>query len=255
MGEEDAAEPKDHFSRGRALLRAAARSKVIALAFCTGVALDLRVALAQLGTLAWPIHLAEGHHWRQSFTYGVAWNFAHGPLDWRRPRMFAELASSNVVAMEPPLHPLLSSVVLRLAHGVFGLRLMSWLCLVAIVAILFRWLRSERAEGLRGWAEGAGLLLALGLPPAIAVEFRSIQPEPLAAALALGGAFFLTRYRDDERRRDALAGIALAGLAVYAKPVALGVLPAQVLFAAWGPGRRGRPGGGGAPGQVVVHIA
>src|SRR4051794_3749482 len=67
-----------------------------------------RVALAHLASLGEPLIAYEGHHWRQSFTYGVAWNFAHLSLDVLHPRMFVELTRSNIIPMEAPLYPFLA---------------------------------------------------------------------------------------------------------------------------------------------------
>lgn len=216
------------------VVSAMASAPVVALASLVGIGLVVALGWMQLRSLALPISAADGHHWRQSFTYGVAWNYAHTTNDVLRPRMFLELQRSNIVAMEAPLYPLLSSFFLRVSSSTVGPRLISWLSLVAIVHTLFRWLGMERSDPRTTWADRAGLFIALGLSPMIAVDFRSIQPEPLAAGLSmLAGACFV-RYGDHERTRDAVLGAALTTLAILAKPLVIGIVPGLVLFAVWG---------------------
>lgn len=196
-----------------------------------------RVLLAQLVSLPLPIVVYEGHNWRQAFTYGTAWNYAHTTLDVLRPRMFVELARSNVVAMEAPLYPLLASILLRVSgDSVVAPRILSWLALVTTLAFLWKWLADVRSP-MGALADRAGLLVALGLSPMVGAEFRSVQPEPLAAGLAIASAFYLARYSKTDRRADAVKGAALFALSLLAKPLALGIAPALLLFAAWGRGR------------------
>src|SRR5947207_2168422 len=87
------------FARDQALqFVAALRSMPVATcATLLGLALVARLAWMQLASLNLPIASVDGHHWRQSFTYGVAWNYAHTTHDILRPRMFLELKSSNIV--------------------------------------------------------------------------------------------------------------------------------------------------------------
>jgi len=185
-----------------------------------GAALDLQVA-----SLPMPISRFEGHHWRQAFTFGVAWNFVHTTSDVLHPRMFVELARSNVVPMEAPLYPMLASVPMRLLDdSVVAPRLLSWFGLGATLVVLWQWAEGESP------AERAGLLLALAVCPMTTVLFRSIQPEPFAAGLAIVAAHAL--------RRDRLAlGAVLFGLSLLAKPLGLGLFPALVWLAAKGSGR------------------
>jgi hypothetical protein len=212
----------------------ARESPVTSMAVVVGVVLFARVVALQLMSLSLPLIAFEGHHWRQAFTYGVAWNYAHTTLDVLRPRMFVELARSNVVPMEAPLYPLVSSLLLRLGgDSVVGPRLLSWLGLVVTLRVSWGWLADPKSAA-GGLADRAGLLVALGLTPMIAVEHRALQPEPVAAGLAVAAAFFFARHRDTAARSDAVKGAALFGLSLLAKPLALGVAPALVLFAAWG---------------------
>jgi hypothetical protein len=193
---------------------------VLALA-ALGSVLDLQIA-----SLPLPIFGLEGHHWRQAFTYGVAWNFAHTTSDVLHPRMFVELARSNVIPMEAPLYPLLASVPMRVfSDSVVAPRVFSLFGLAATLIVLWRWLRDDETP-----AERAGLLLALALCPMTTVLFRSIQPEPFAAGLAvLAAAAF--------RRRSVLLGAAFFALSLLAKPLALGLVPALIWLAARGSGR------------------
>lgn len=218
------------------------------VALIVGLVLLAWTALAQLASLSLPIHHAEGHNWREAFSYGVAWNWAHGPIDLLRPRMFVFHESSNVVAMEPPLHPLAVSLLLRVfGEGLFAPRLLSWAGFWVLLVVLWRWLgiaareasRGGRPEDERGWEERAGLLVALSLAPQVAVEFRQLQPEPLCAGLVMLAAWWASRFaRTDSWRHAGIAALA-AGLAVLVKPVALGVLPGVVAFGAIGPANDG----------------
>lgn len=224
-----------------------------------GLALVAHTAWLQLASLSLPIHVYEGHHWRQSFTFGVAWNFAHTTLDVLRPRMFTELQRSNVVAMEAPLYPLVASVLLRVGRdSVVGPRLVSWLSLVASAVVLFRMLGVDRADRRDAWADRAGLLVSLSLPAMIAVDFRSVQPEPVAAGLSMIAAGYFARYSGSDRRRDALLGAVFTTLAVLTKPSVLGVVPGLALFAVWGPGRwlrRALVVAGGLSSGLVLYAA
>lgn len=204
---------------------------VRALAIALAVALLGGVFAVQLASLPLPLIVYEGHHWRQSFTYGVAWNFAHASLDVLHPRMFVELGESNVVPMEAPLYPLLASLFLRVSDSTLGPRLLSWSGLVTTVFVLWRWLADPRSRA-AALAERAGLLVALGLAPMVAVDFRSIQPEPFAAGLAILAGFFFARYGETGRVGEAAKGAACFGLSLLSKPLALGIGPALVLFAA-----------------------
>jgi hypothetical protein len=210
--------------------RIAREAPVTALAFALACVLFGGLVVAQLASLSLPLLVFEGHHWRQSFTYGVAWNFAHATMDVLRPRMFVELGQSNVVPMEAPLYPLLASVSLRLGDGTIGPRLLSWSGLVATVFVSWRWLADPRG-GAEALPERAGLLVALGLAPMVAVDFRSIQPEPFAAGLAILSAFFFARYGESSRAGDAAKGAVCFGLSLLSKPLALGVAPALLLLA------------------------
>jgi hypothetical protein len=152
----------------RELLGVLASRRSTGTALAVGVVLFAWTVLAQLGSLSLPIHWAEGHNWRETFSYGVAWNYAHGPLDLLHPRMFVFHAKSNVVPMEPPLHPLLASVLLRLfGDGLAAPRLLSWAGLWVTVVVLWRWLGEAARDGARpsdddagAWEERAGVLLA-----------------------------------------------------------------------------------------------
>lgn len=233
-----------------------------------GLALFSLVMFFQLSSLGLPLTVFEGHHWRQSFTYSVAWNFVHESLDVMHPRMFVELAQaqpshphSNVVPMEAPLYPLLASVLMRALGGVAGdvgggdsliaPRIFSWLGIVLTVSVLWRWLKATpRAEatGLRqtkidGGVLGdrAALLVSLALTPMVAVEFRAIQPEPFAAGLAVLAAFYFARFGDDEKRSSLVIGAVLYGSSLLSKPLALGIAPSLLLLATWS-GNKGSAG-------------
>lgn len=217
--------------------------KPTTLALVFGVVLFGRVLWSTFGALGHGIYQAEGHHWRQAFTYGVAWNYAHNTLDFLRPRMFYELSKSNIVGMEAPIYPYLGGLLLRLSRdNPWPLRFISWTSLIAIVSVLLGWLGERRATSKDAWADRAGLLVALAVSPQVGVEFRSVQPDPLAAALAVLAAWFVARYATRERPRDLVTGAVLASLAVLTKPVALGVVPALVVLGTFGPGRFVRRG-------------
>lgn len=226
-------------SRGEALAalrRVATESPVATLAIVLASVLFLGMELAQVPSLWLPLSAYEGHHWRQAFTYGVAWNFAHTSLDPFHPRMFVELAESNVVPMEAPLYPFIASFLLRVSNdSVVAPRVLSWFGLLATALVLWLWMSDPKSIG-GGLAERAGLLVALGLAPMVAVDFRSIQPEAFASGLAVLSAFFLARYATTERRRDVVLGGVFFGLSLLSKPLALGVAPGLALFAAWGEG-------------------
>ena len=225
------------------LLVAMRSSPVVTTAMLLGIGLAARVAWMQLSSLDLPIFGADGHHWRQSFTFGVAWNYAHTALDVLRPRMFTELQRSNIVAMEPPVYPLLASMLLRVGgDSVVGPRLVSWLSLVATVWVLVRLLGLGRTDVRDVRADRAALLVALSVSAMTLTDFRSVQPEPMAAGLAMIAAWCFVRYRVSERTSDALLGAVFTTLAVLTKPVVLGIVPGLALFAVWGPGRWWRRG-------------
>lgn len=220
------------------VLAAANAAKVTTIAMVIGIVISGRIALLQLGCLGHAIHPQEGHYWRQAFTYSVAWNFAHDSPNFFLPRSFHELAKSNIVAMEAPIYPYLSSAFLRVfGDGVLPMRLISWLFLVAIAFVILAWFGEGRARRRDAWCDRAGLLIALGVSPAIAVEFRSVQPEPMAAGLAVLSAFYFSRYAGGGQRRALVIGGILAALAVLTKPVALGVLPGIAILGTYGKGR------------------
>lgn len=221
-----------------AALAWARTAKVSTLGLVIGGALFLRLLAAQLSVITHPLFVREGHHWRQSFTYGVTWNFAHLTKDLFHPRMFEEFAKSNIVAMEMPIYPYLCAPFVRLFNdSVVPMRAVSWLALLVTVGVLFRWLGEDRASSKDAWCDRAGLLVAFAVSPAVACEFRSAQPDPMSCGLAMMSAWFFTRYARDEQRSDLVGGALLASLAVLTKPVALGVLPALVVFGTWGKGR------------------
>ena len=58
----------------------------------------------------------------------------------------------------------------------------------------------------------------------------------MCAGLSPLSAVLMVRYGESDRWRDAIVGVVLTGLAVLRRPLALGVLPALVLFAMY-PGR------------------
>lgn len=228
---------------GSALRSAFHAAPVVTVAMALGVVLVARRAWIQLSSLNLPIFGFDGHHWRQSFTFSVAWNYAHTTLDILRPRMFLELKSSNIVAMEAPVYPLVASVLLRLGNdSIVGPRLVSWLSLVVSAVVLFRLLGIGRSDPRDAWADRAGLLVALGVSVMIGTEFRSVQPEPMSAGLSMLAAWFFIRYRDSEQQRDAILGAIATTLAVLTKPLVLGIVPALVLFAMWGSRRSLRRG-------------
>ncbi len=236
---------------------------ITTVALAAGLLLFGLVVVLQLASLPAPLVVYEGHHWRQAFTYGVAWNYAHETLDVLRPRMFVELTRSNVVPMEAPLYPLLAGLLFRVGgDSVVWPRLLSWLGLAATVGVLWSWLDDPKGSG-RAHAERAGLLFALALAPIVAVDFRTIQPEPVAAGLAIASAFFLARRgaagegAEDgggATRSDVVKGAVLFGLSLLAKPLALGVLPSLVVFAAWGERRFVRRGAFAAGCLVIATL-
>ncbi len=233
------AELREHAKATAVAAREGARSaKVTAVAFVLGVYFFGRVLVHTFSVLGHTIHVNEGHHWRQAFTYGVAWNYAHATLDFFHPRMMIELPRSNIVAMEAPIYPYISGFLLRLSHdSVWSMRFLSWLSLITIVGVLFHWLGEMRANAKEAWADRAGLLIAFSLSPSVGVEFRSVQPDPMAAALAVLAAFFLARYARLDRMKDLVIGATLACLAILTKPVALGVIPGLVILGTFGNGR------------------
>jgi hypothetical protein len=140
--------------------------------------------------------------------------------------------------MEAPLYPYIAGLLLKVSRdSILGPRLISWLSLVALVAALFALLGRADRDRRDAWADRAALLIALAATTMIAVDFRTTQPEALCAGLSTLSALFMARYGESDKRQDAIAGVALAGLAVLAKPLALAVLPALVLFAAMPSGR------------------
>lgn len=223
-------------SRAREAMR---DSPAALFAFVAGLVMLTAVILQQILSVPLTISVLEGHHWRQAFTYGVAWNFAHGPLDVVHPRMFVELArsGSNVIPMEAPLYPLLASFLMRaMRDSVVAPRLLSLSGLALTLFALTSWLdvqtRPRRDPG-GVLADRAGLLLALALSPSLAVDYRSIQPEPLAAGLVFVAVLAFDRYASSGARRDLVVGAALYALSLLAKPLALGVAPALLLLGVW----------------------
>lgn len=232
-------QPRESASEAvRFLLARVRRAPVVTLAVLLGLVLVARFAWIQLATLSLPISVYDGHHWRQSFTFGVAWNYAHTTLDLLRPRMFTELKNSNIVAMETPIYPLVASVFLRASgDSAFGPRLVSWLSLVASAVVLFRLLGIGRNDPRDAWSDRAGLCIALSVSTMALTDFHSVQPEPMAAGLSMIAAGYFIRYRDTEQLRDAILGGVFTMLAVLTKPLVLGIVPGLALFAVWGPRR------------------
>jgi 4-amino-4-deoxy-L-arabinose transferase-like glycosyltransferase len=212
-------------------------SKGTTAALLIGILALGRIVLVQLRCLPLPLVVEEQHHWRQAFTYGVAWNFAHSHSvipDFFHPHWWVEGPVSNLVAMEAPLYPWLGGLAMKIfGDGVFFMRLVSWLSLVATVVILFVWLGQNRRRLGETWADRAGLLLAAGLSISLGSDFRSVQPDAMAAGLAVGAAYFFVRYAEQARTRDIVLGGVLTSLAILTKPVVLGVVPALGLFGIW----------------------
>lgn len=215
----------------------AKNSKATAVALVIGIGVLGRIVLIQLRCLPLPLVVEESHHWRQAFTYGVAWNYAHGGRagwDFFHPHWYVEGALSNLVAMEAPVYPYLGGLVMRLTgDGPFFMRLLSWLALVATVVVLFIWLGQNRRRPVEAWSDRAGLFVAAGLSISLASDFRSIQPDAPAAGLAILAAFFFARYAEKARPRDVVIAALLTTLSILTKPVALGVVPALGLFGVW----------------------
>jgi hypothetical protein len=223
---------------GKGLLTIARARPVTAFAVALGVIVFGRVMVHQLSVLGQGIYQLEGHHWRQAFTYGVAWNYAHTTLDFFHPRMFHDLFKSNIVAMEAPIYPYLCGFLLRLSRdAVWPLRFVSWLSLVAVVGVLWRWVGQDRKDEREVWGDRAGLLFAFGVSPAVGVEFRSVQPDPMCAGLAMLAAYFAARFAKSDRSRDLGIAAGLLATSILTKPVALAVGPAVFVLAMYGPGR------------------
>jgi hypothetical protein len=243
---------------GIELLRIARARPVTAFAVAIGLIVFGRVMVNQLAVLGFGIYQGEGHHWRQAFTYGVAWNYAHTTLDFFHPRMFYEIAKSNIVAMEAPIYPYVCGFLLRLTRdSVWPMRFVSWLSLVTVVGVLWRWVAQDRKDERDVWGDRAGLLFAFGVSPSIGVEFRSVQPDPMCAALAMLAAYFAARYAKSERRRDLGIAAALAATSILTKPVALAIIPALVVLATYGGGRfvrRGLLASGAFAAALVPHF-
>lgn len=221
----------------RAFWAFAKSSKATTAALLLGVVALGRIVLIQLRCLPLPVVVEEQHHWRQAFTYGIAWNFSHSSSflpDFFHPHMIQEGPVSNLVAMEAPLYPWLGGIVMKIAgDGTFFMRSLSWLAAVATVVVLFLWLGEGRRRPVEAWADRAGLFVAAALSISLGSDYRSVQPDAMAGGLAMGAAYFFARYAQRARSRDVILAAVLTSLAVLTKPVALGVVPALGLFGIW----------------------
>lgn len=230
-------------------LSAARAAKVTTLAVVVGFIVWARIIVLQVRCLPLPISSHEQHHWRQSFTYGVAWNYAHVTLDFFRPRMYLELFQSNIVAMEAPIYPYLCGLMMRvIGDGTLFPRFIAWLAMWATVVVLFLWL-GQQQERRETWSNRAGMFLALGVSICAAVDFRSIQPDPIAASLAIVAAYLFSRYATQARTRDLVLAAVLTSVAILTKPVVLGIVPALALFGVWRTENRVRHGA-----KVVIAV-
>lgn len=219
------------WARPTALRARVAAAPVASLALAIATVYGLYVFALQLAAVRLPITVYDGHHWRQAFTYGVAWNYAHETLDPLHPRMFVELAKSNVVPMESSLYPLVTSFLFRLTgDSVAGPRALSLVALAVTIRVLWGWLGRLTKDAL---PERAGLVAALALSPMVAIEFRALQPEPVAAGLAAASAWYCARYRESEARRDLILAAAAFGLSMLVKPIAFGIVLGLVALATW----------------------
>ncbi|MGZ3477856.1 MAG: ArnT family glycosyltransferase [Polyangiales bacterium] len=217
----------------RRLYSSARRRPALALAFALSIAHVLVMLVTQARTLGWGLTMAEQHHWRQGFTYGVAWNFAHTSWDFFHPRMFLYVSGSNIVGMEAPLYPYICAPFFRLfGDSIFACRIVTWLALIVVLVTV-----SVGFFPHRPWAK-AGFLVAAGLTPLVWSEFRQVQPDGLMVAFACASSAFLVRWARRERTRDLILGASLATLALLTKTAAIGILPALWLFAVWGSRRR-----------------
>jgi hypothetical protein len=88
-----------------------------------------------------------------------------------------------------------------------------------------------RAEAVLGYCVMAAF------SPIVLCEFRQIQPDPVATALAMIAAAFLYDHGRTGTRASFAWGLAFYTLALMAKTIAIAILPAMVLFALLGPKR------------------
>jgi hypothetical protein len=161
------------------------RTPIALVALVLALATFGAVIAPQIVSLPMPISGAEGHHWRQAFTYGVAWNFAHTTWDVLHPRMFVELARSNVIPMEAPLYPFLASLPMRVfADSVVAPRALSLFGLVGF----FYALRNGFAVGDRVSAESLASMRARGAR--VLVHYGEEGPPPIVGALLEAGTFW-----------------------------------------------------------------
>jgi len=192
------------------------------------VALAASQLMVQAGTLRLPI-LGE-HRWREADTYAVAYNFAHGSLDFFHPRMDLSRGLTGITGMEPPVLPYITGLAMR----VFGDsptvgRLVVWLLGLVGLGALLALMRRIRGPGLM-----VGFLLAFSLSPTALFELRQIQPDGPTSMLAAIAAFFLYRFSCEEKRRDYFIGVGVYALAVLMKGPGLALAPAMVWFACAG---------------------
>jgi hypothetical protein len=131
------------------------------------------------------------------------------------------------IGHHPPLVALAEAPIFALAGvSVFGGRLTILLFLVLALVMWFRLVASAFGE-----AAAALASLLLATTPSVVSLSQEVMSEVPALALILGAWFYLVRYGTSDRRADLVGFAVCAVLSLYAKQVAVLMLPLYAAYA------------------------
>jgi hypothetical protein len=211
----------------RALARAAANP--LAWAIVAALALLGHCIAGQVSLLYGPI--VGYHEWRGAATYSVAYNYLHTSWSFFYPRVdWRDGVPSGITTMELPGYPYLSALVMRALGDAprvcRTVNLVGQLLALASFAVL--------ALRIRRVGLAVGFFVAWAAMPAVAMEFRQIQPDPFLVSWAVVAACFFFLHAERPRRTYYAIGLVAYALACASKPTAIALAPAMLLFALGG---------------------
>lgn len=182
--------------------------------------------LARLYHIDFPV--AGFQAWRQADTAAMARNFFENGFRFLYPQIDWGGASAGYVETEFPLY----SFVVALLHGLFGFndlwgRLVSVLCSLGTITMLYLLVRREVSEPVALWSAGLYAVLPLNIFYA-----RAFMPESAMLMFSAAGVAAFAWWMDRDSRAGLVLSAALIALAALLKIVAL-YLAIPLFFLAW----------------------
>lgn len=184
---------------------------------------------SQLDILGSPI--VGYHQWRGAATYSVAYNYVHTSWNFFYPRTdYRNAVPEGVTTMEMPGYVYICALAMR----IFGDAPVVCRSVNFLAQLLAMGAWGYLAFRLRRPLLAVGLFCAWAIMPVVALEFRQIQPDTFLVSWALTAASFFCLYARLGRFRYYAGGFVAYTLACAAKPTAIAIAPAMVLFALGG---------------------